>query len=75
MKVLFKLNIDGTYTSIERVEVETNEQYKYMLSDFPDDYFKTFLSAKRKALRYMTNILNDWKYAVKAMREQTKENY
>lgn len=75
MKTLFKLNIDGTYTSIERVECESNKTYKNRLSDWPDDYFKTFAAAKKAALSHMTYIFNDWKYAVKAMKQQTKENY
>lgn len=75
MKTLFKLNLDGTYTNIERVECETTELYKSKLSDWPDEYFKTFAAAKKAALTHMNYMLNDWKYAVKAMKEQTKENY
>lgn len=72
---LFKLNLDGIYTNIERVECETKEQYKSRLSDWPDDYFKTFPSAKKAALNHMAYQAREWNYAVKSMRSQIKENY
>ena len=75
MKTIFKLNIDGTYTSIERVDCENSERAQEMILDFPDDYFKTFSAAKKAALYHMNYMLNEWKYAVKDMKSQTKENY
>lgn len=75
MKNLFKLNLDGTYTSIEIIECETTEQYKNKLSDWPDDYFKTFSAAKKAALAHMNYMLSEWKYAVRDMKAQTKANY
>lgn len=75
MKTLFKLNLDGTYTNIEAVEVENNETYKSRLSDWPDDYFKTFSAAKKAALNHMVYQFEQWKYAVSDMKKQTKVNY
>lgn len=75
MKTLFKLNLDGTYTNIEMVECETTKQYKSRLSDWPDDYFKSFSAAKKAALDHMNFMLNEWKYAVKDMKAQIKANY
>jgi len=74
MKTLFRLHLDGIYTNIEKQECE-NHLYKYRLEEAPDFYFKTFSAAKKAALIHMNNILNDWKYAVKAMKQQNKENY
>lgn len=75
MKHLFKVNFDGTYTSIEKVEFEDSKTAKANLEHFPQDYYKTFAAAKREALQHMTCILKDWQYAVAAMRKQTKENW
>lgn len=68
MKTLFLLNLDGTYTNIEKLEVSAH-LYRERLEKSPDEYFKTFASAKKAALIHMIEILNDWKYAVKSMRE------
>ena len=61
--ILFKADIDGTYSSVIKVEV-TKSFADYVLKEKNDEYFKTFGSAKKAVLNQIKMQMNYWKDAV-----------
>lgn len=67
MKTVYQVHQDGCYTNITKHNL-VNNLANELLNDEYSDHYKTFTKAKRVALGYVTDLKDQYTYAVKGLR-------